>query len=108
MLRAILIADQQRLHSLVAASLGGCGVQLSIISSLASGIERAAAMPPDLLFVQGRLSGLSAEIVCRHLSTHVDQARTRLVIFIEPAEEPTPSGNQLHLDLTLPDSALEN
>lgn len=108
MLTAILIADQQRLHALVAASLGGSGVQLTIISSLAGGIEQAVATPPDLLFVQGRLSGLSAEIVSRHVATHVDQARTRLVIFVEPGEEPVLARPQLHLDLALPDSALES
>jgi hypothetical protein len=108
MLTAILIADQQRLHALVAASLGGSGVQLTIISSLAGGIEQAAATPPDLLFVQGRLSGLSAEIVSRHVATHVDQARTKLVIFVEPGEEPALARPQLHLDLALPDSALES
>lgn len=108
MLTAILIADQQRLHALVAASLGGSGVQLTIISSLAGGIEQAAAIPPDLLFVQGRLSGLSAEIVSRHVATHVDQARTKLVIFVEPGEEPAIARPQLHLDLALPDSALES
>ncbi len=108
MLTAILIADQQRLHALVAASLGGSGVQLTIISSLAGGIEQAAASPPDLLFVQGRLSGLSAEIVSRHVATHVDQARTKLVIFVEPGEEPALARPQLHLDLALPDSALES
>ncbi|TWJ18968.1 hypothetical protein [Geobacter argillaceus] len=108
MLTAILIADQQRLHALVAASLGGSGVQLTIISSLASGIEQAVATPPDLLFVQGRLSGLSAEIVSRHVATHVDQARTKLIIFVEPGEEPALARPQLHLDLALPDSALES
>ncbi len=109
MLRALLIADQQRLHALVAASLGGCGVQLTIISSLASGIEQAAANHPDLLFVQGRLSGLSTEIVSRHVAGHVDLNRTISVIFVDPDEDPGMiSPPQICLDLTLPDATLEN
>lgn len=109
MLKALLIADQQRLHALVAASLGGSGVQLTIISSLASGIEQAVATLPDLLFVQGRLSGLSLEIVSRHVASHVDLARTRLIIFSDPGEDGgSVAQSQLCLDLSLPDSALED
>ncbi len=109
MLKALLIADQQRLHALVAASLGVSGVQLTIISSLASGIEQAVATSPDLLFVQGRLSGLSIEIVTRHVASHVDQERTTSVIFVDPGEDPGAiAPNQICLDLALPDSTLEN
>lgn len=109
MLKALLIADQQRLHALVAASLGGSGVQLTIISSLASGIEQAIATSPDLLFVQGRLSGLSIEIVTRHVASHVDQERTISVIFVDPGEDPGAiAPNQICLDLALPDATLEN
>ncbi|MDD1668115.1 MAG: hypothetical protein LUO96_06580, partial [Methanomicrobiales archaeon] len=109
MLKALLIADQQRLHALVATSLGGSGVQLTISSSLASGIEQAIATSPDLLFVQGRISGFSLEIVSRHVASHVDQQRTKQIIFVDPGEDPAAVAQpQLCLDLTLPDSALES
>src|SRR5512134_232558 len=75
----LLIADQERLHRLFSTA-HPAALDLRIASSLAEGLQQVAAAPPQFLFVQSRLSGLSGEILVRHLKLELGDRPATLVL----------------------------
>lgn len=105
----LLIADQQRLHSILASASGTAGIRLRIATGLNQGVEEIATAPPALLFVQSRLSGLSGEIIARHVKSELKDSPTPIILFADVASEPG-AGEALAvitLDLAISDRELE-
>src|SRR5512136_259792 len=103
----LLIADQERLHHLFSAA-APTTLNLRITSNLAEGLQQVAAAPPDFLFVQNRLSGLSGEILVRHLKLELGNRQATLVLFGEGAVGALKSSKLIdrYLDLGMADAKL--
>src|SRR5689334_10557531 len=83
MLQLLLIADNPRLHTIFATECNRSGILLTVASSLDAGVEALAMAKVPLLFVQSRLSGLSGEIIIRHLKAHLPPDAPRIVFLSE-------------------------
>ena len=85
-LNILLIANQQRLQHLVAEAASLPGVTLRMATTLADLPADISSAPPELLLLQNRLSGLSAEILSRHIRKQLtDPEKTTLVVLTESA-----------------------
>lgn len=89
MLNVLLIANQQRLQHVVAEAASLSGVALKTAADLDLSDDITAA-PPAILFLQNRLSGLSAEILCRHIRSQLkDHENTTIVVLSESVTDVT-------------------
>ena len=85
-LNILLIANQQRLQHLVAEAASLPGVTLRMATTLADLPADISSAPPELLLLQNRLSGLSAEILSRHIKKQLSEPeKTTLVVLTESA-----------------------
>ncbi|KAF0220859.1 MAG: hypothetical protein FD174_856 [Geobacteraceae bacterium] len=104
----LLIADQQRLHEIFAAASALPGVRVRVATALNQGLQEIAAEAPSLLFIQSRLSGLSGEIITRHVKSELKDGSTKIILFTEVANDggagETPA--DIILDLAAPDKEL--
>ncbi|MBT1074736.1 hypothetical protein [Geobacter grbiciae] len=92
MVKILLIADQDRLEKLFDFVSDSPQIHFRISRSLRQGSQDIADEAPDILFVQNHLSGLSGEIIARHLIGQVEGARPRVVLFGEMAQQPPDQG----------------
>jgi len=58
---------------------------LLVVSEIHRGIEALEQHQPDLLIIQNHLSGLSAEILCKHLKSRLNRRKVRFAL-ISPSE----------------------
>lgn len=83
----LLITDQPRLQSIF-ASIGELpGVSLRIAGSLDHGAEEITAAAPAVVFVQDRLSGLSGNIIARHIRSRLHSEDTKIILLSEDAPD---------------------
>lgn len=83
MITILLITDQPRLQSIF-ASIGELpGVTLRMAGSLDHGAEEIAAAAPSFVFVQDRLSGLSGNIIARHIRSRLSPEETKVILLSE-------------------------
>lgn len=102
-----LIADQDRLEKLFDFTGDYPQLRFRVSHSLRQGIQDMAEEPPAVLFVQNHLSGLSGEIIVRHLIAQTEGARPLVVLFGDAGS--SPSGQDpidACLDSALPDKEL--
>jgi len=83
----LLIADQDRLEKLFDFVRDYPQIRFRVSRSLRQGSQDIAAEPPHILFVQNHLSGLSGEIIARHLIGQVEGMSPRVVLFGEAAKQ---------------------
>lgn len=83
MVTILLIADQDRLERLFDFTGESSQIDFRISRSLRQGILDIAEAPPAFLFIQNHLSGLSGEIIARHLVAEIAGARPVITLFGE-------------------------
>lgn len=83
MITILLITDQPRLQSIFAPSGELPGVTLRMAGSLDHGAEEITAAAPAIVFVQDRLSGLSGNIIARHIRSRLPPEETKIVLLSE-------------------------
>ena len=88
----LLIADQDRLEKLFDFVRDSPQIRFRISRSLRQGTQDITDEAPDILFVQNHLSGLSGEIIARHLMGQVEGTRPRVVLFGETGQQPSAQG----------------
>jgi len=88
----LLIADQDRLEKLFDFVRDTPQIRFRVSHSLRQGSQDIAEETPDILFVQNHLSGLSGEIIARHLMDQVEGTKPRVVLFGETGQQPSPRG----------------
>lgn len=86
-LTILLIADQDRLEKLFDFVRDYPQIRFRVSRSLRQGTQDIAEDPPSLLFVQNHLSGLSGEIIARHLISQIEGTRPRVVLFGEKGQQ---------------------
>ena len=103
----LLIADQDRLEKLFDFVSDSPQISFRVSRSLRQGSQDIAEEAPDILFVQNHLSGLSGEIISRHLMGQVEGTKPRVVLFGETGQQsPIPGALDACLDITSTDEEL--
>ena len=104
----LLISDVPRFSTIFSRLAEDRTVRLRIATSLEKGGEELAAEKPGIVFVQTRLSGLSADILLMHLKKQLGRKRTRFVLLHSPTQagEASLKLYQGHLDISQDDEAL--
>jgi CheY-like chemotaxis protein len=105
--KILIIAEQQRLQRLcdgmAEADLRG----VTVVTSLVDSADQLEQELPDLILVQDRLSGLSGELIVRHLRKRLRDADTIIVLATEAADSQVVDNAMLHLlDTSFPDQEL--
>lgn len=85
MIHVLLIADQLRLEQIVISAAKACNADVRQISSLDIPEEVKSARPA-IIFIQNRLSGLSGNILARHLRTFFPQAGAVILLSDDPSD----------------------
>ena len=108
MTNLLLITDIPHLRKIFSRCFDETDYHLRIASSLERGGEEIAAEKPAMIFVQTHLSGLSAEIILKHLKKQLGRKRSRFVLLSPPEQvsEEVLVQYQGHLDTSLHDNAL--
>ncbi|BET59641.1 MULTISPECIES: hypothetical protein [Geobacter] len=107
MVTILLIADQARLEGLFSFTKESSQIHFRMCRTLNQGTEEMAESSPDFLFIQNHLSGLSGEILARHLISGQTNGRPTIVLFGDAAEcAPVPGIIDSCLDLTQADVIL--
>jgi hypothetical protein len=86
----LVIAEQERLRNLFAFTKGITGVRIKFAATVEQGLETAAADAPALIFIQGRLAGLSGEIIARTLRLELSKLKPKIILFSNPEDTPEP------------------
>lgn len=105
--KILVIAEQQRLQRLcdgmAEADLRG----VTVVTSLIDAADQLEQELPDLILVQDRLSGLSGELIVRHLRKRLRDAEAIIVLATEAADSQVVDNAYLHLlDTSFPDQEL--
>lgn len=82
----LLITDVARLGNIFGRLTDDSTVRLRIANNLEKGGEEIAIDKPDVVFVQTHLSGLSAEILIKHLKKQLGRKRSRFVLLAAPGQ----------------------
>ncbi len=82
----LVIADQERLHALFEPSGELAGARIRKAYTIDEGVKSAAEETPSLLFFQGRMGGLSAGIIARHIRLELKGNKTKMVMFCAPED----------------------
>lgn len=107
MVTILLIADQARLEGLFSFTKESSQIHFRMCRTLNQGTEEMAESSPDFLFIQNHLSGLSGEILARHLISGQTDGRPTIVLFGDATEcTPVPGVIDSCLDLTQADVVL--
>ncbi|WP_298271646.1 hypothetical protein [Geobacter sp.] len=107
MVTILLIADQDRLERLFNFTGESPRIGFRISRSLRQGILDIAEAPPAFLFIQNHLSGLSGEIIARHLVAEIAGRRPLVTLFGEGNGcVPVPGVVDACLDISRPDEEL--
>ena len=107
MVTILLIADQDRFERLFDFTAESPRIGFRISRSLRQGILDIAETPPAFLFIQNHLSGLSGEIIARHLVAEIAGRRPLVTLFGEGSGcVPVPGVVDACLDAARPDEEL--
>lgn len=107
MVTILLIADQDRLERLFDFTRESSQIGFRVSRSLRQGILDIAEAPPAVLFIQNHLSGLSGEIIARHLAAEIAGKRPKVALFSEGSRcTPVPGSVDACLDLALSNEEL--
>lgn len=103
----LLIADQDRLEKLFSFVGDSPQIRFRVSRSLRQGIQDISEDPPSILFVQNHLSGLSGEIIARHLTDQAEGTKPKVVLFCDTGSSPSQQGSiDACLDITRTDEDL--
>lgn len=105
MVTILLIADNPRLERLFDFTKDYPQIDLRISRSLRQGIQDIGERPPALLFIQNHLSGLSGEIIVRHLLAGAEGTPPQVALFGETGGS-SADALAAYLDLSLSDEEL--
>lgn len=83
MITILLITDQPRLQSIFTFIGELPAVTLRMAGSLDHGAEEISAAAPAIVFVQDRLSGLSGNIIARHIRSRLSPEETKIILLSE-------------------------
>ncbi len=105
--KILVIAEQQRLQrlcdSMAEAELRG----VTVVTSLIDAADQLEHELPGLILVQDRMSGLSGELIVRHLRKRLRDADAIIVLATEAADSQVVDNAYLHLlDTSFPDQEL--
>lgn len=92
MVTILLIADQDRLEKLFDFVGDSPQIRFRVSRSLRQGIQDISEEPPAILFVQNHLSGLSGEIIARHLIEQAEGTKPKVVLFGDTGSSPACQG----------------
>jgi CheY-like chemotaxis protein len=104
----LLITDVPRLRKVFSRLVDDMNIRLRVANSLERGGEEIVADKPAVIFVQTHLSGLSADILFKHLKKQLGRKRSRFVL-LSPPEQTSDELLKLyqgHLDTSLDDISL--
>lgn len=99
-----VITDQERLKRIFTELAGIPGVQVRISPSLDTGLVEINRQIPSLQFTQSHMSGLSGEIIIRHIKKDIKNRTTKFILLTEGQENC--KGAHRVIDLTLADDLL--
>jgi len=104
----LLITDVPRLMKIFSRLVDEAHINLRMVNSLERGGEEIVADKPALVFVQTHLSGLSADILLKHLKKQLGRKRSRFVLLSPPEQvsDEILALYQGHLDTSLDDASL--
>lgn len=86
MANILLIADQARLEQIVTSAAKACNAHVRHISSLHIP-EEAKTEQPAVIFIQNRLSGLSGQILARHLRSVFSSGSAAIILLGEEPDD---------------------
>ena len=104
----LLISDVPRLSTIFTRLTEDRNIRLRVATSLEKGGEELAAEKPGIVFVQARLSGLSADILLMHLKKQLDRKRCKFVLLCNPTQAGEGNVGNYHgnLDISQDDEVL--
>jgi hypothetical protein len=104
----LLITDVPRLMKIFSRLVDDCNVRLRMVNNLEHGGEEIVADKPAVIFVQAHLSGLSADILLKHLKKQLGKKRSRFVLLgsSEQTTEEAVANYHGHIDTSQDDMAL--
>lgn len=82
----LLITDMARLNKIFERLIEDNNFTLRLANNLEQGGEEIVIEKPDVVFVQTHLSGLSADILLKHLKKQLGRRRTRFVLLANPGQ----------------------
>ena len=107
MLNVLVIANQQRLQQIVATAESLPGVSVRVATSLDEGSAEISQLPPSIVFLQGRLSGLSPEIVTRHVKNVIGSKAATIALLVESIDVSGETQADVVLDTSMSDAELQ-
>jgi hypothetical protein len=104
----LLITDVPRLRKIFNRLADDKGITLRTASNLEKGGEELIARKPAMVFVQTHLSGLSADILLKHLKKQLGRKRSRFVLLCSPSQVSADTIKLYHdhIDTSLDERAL--
>jgi CheY-like chemotaxis protein len=100
----LVIAEQQRLQRLFDGMAEAEARGVTVVAGLAGAADQLETARPGLILVQDRLSGLSGELIVRHLRSRLGDAEALIVLATESVDTlDTVSDRLLVVDTSLPD-----
>lgn len=82
----LLITDVARLQNVFGRLVEDETIRLRVVNTLEMGGDEIAIEKPDVVFVQTHLSGLSADILLKHLKKQLGRKRSRFVLLAAPSQ----------------------
>jgi hypothetical protein len=82
----LLITDMARLSKSFERLADDKSCSVRVVNNLEKGGEEIAIEKPDVVFVQTHLSGLSADILLKHLKKQLGRKRSRFVLLANPGQ----------------------
>jgi hypothetical protein len=104
----LLISDVPRLSTIFTRLTEDRNIRLRVATSLERGGEELAAEKPGIVFVQSRLSGLSADILLMHLKKLLERKRCKFVLLYNHSQAGEGNVSAYHgkLDISQDDGEL--
>ena len=108
MTNVLLITDVPRLMKIFSRLADDANIRLRMVNNLESGGEEIVADKPAIIFVQAHLSGLSADILFKHLKKQLGKKRSRFVLLCssEQTTEEAIVNYHGHIDTSMDDLSL--
>ncbi|MEI6704637.1 MAG: hypothetical protein WCL71_14065, partial [Deltaproteobacteria bacterium] len=82
----LLITDMARLSRVFERLADDNTFSIRVVNNLEKGGEEIAIQKPDVVFVQTHISGLSADILLKHLKKQLGRKRSRFVLLATPGQ----------------------
>lgn len=110
MIDILLITDIPRVRKIFSRLADARTIKVRVANSLEKGAEELLAEKPTMVFVQTHLSGLSAEIILKHLKNQLGRKRTRFILLAttDQVSHETINSYHGHIDISEPDDTVQN